>query len=90
MISVGLTHCIHREVVGIGAFPLVLSLHVLLNSKATGGFEIASTLVLPCFLNTAHLVLGLFWISHYCHQYYLHLTPPVATPAFHISVHSTY
>jgi hypothetical protein len=37
----------NESVVGVGGFPFLLSLLILLNSKASHGFETNLTLVLP-------------------------------------------
>jgi len=63
---------IKESVDGVGGFPFLLSLLVLLYSKASYDFETASTLVLSCLVP--------FSISHYRHQYHLRTTPPV-TPS---------
>jgi hypothetical protein len=63
---------------GVGGFPIVCSLHVLLYSKALNDFETGWTPVLFWFLDTNFLAPPiLVWILHYCYQYHLCSTSPI-------------
>ena len=68
-----------ESVVGVGGFPFLLSLLVLLYSKASYDFETASTLVLSGSPRNEFraFCLVLFSVSHSSYQYHLRPTPPV-------------
>jgi len=66
---------VYKESVdGVGGFPFLLSLLVLLYSKASYDFETAPTLVLSCLVLSGLVSLS---ILHYCHLCHLRPTPPV-------------
>ena len=71
------TNCIYREVVGVGGFPYLLSLLVLLYSKATDNFDPALTLVKSGFLDPDFKLLCLVLWLHSSFPYHLCPTLPV-------------
>jgi hypothetical protein len=75
----------NERLVGVGGFPFLLSLLVLLYSKASYDFETVSTLVLFCrVLISSTLILSSLaqlLILHYCYQFHLRSTPPVTLSA---------
>jgi len=68
---------IKRVLFGVGGFPFLLSLLVLLYSKASYDFEIASTFVLSWLpQNEPRALSAPLSKSYYCYQYHLHPTLP--------------